>query len=134
MITVERASFTSKPASSTATADGNEDQDHPDPEQQDEADTAVQPHTATSLPLKEVQEVLYRILPAESEGGNYPLTLIRNAFHSAPPADTNTDLSAYFDDLEVSCNPITVHCPLPLPLPLTLSRTLTAIAICRRTC
>lgn len=103
IITVERANFTSKPTSSTADGVNNEDQD-PDPEEEQvdvEVDSAVQSHTAaSSLPAKEVQEMLYHILPAESEGGNYPLTLIRNAFHSTPPADT--DHSAYFDDLEVS--------------------------------
>ena len=102
MITVERANFANKPTSST-TEDGSNEELEKDKEEPDDAESAVQTHPAAasslSLSTLEVQGVLYSILPAESEGGKYPLTLIRNAFHSTPPADT--DISAYFDDLEV---------------------------------
>ena len=98
MITVERANFANKPTSSAAEDGKNEELDK-DKEEQDDAESAAQTHPAASLSTLEVQGVLYSILPAESEGGKYPLTLIRNAFHSTPPADT--DISAYFDDLEV---------------------------------
>jgi len=102
VITVERANFANKPTSST-TEDGSNEELEKDKEEPDDAESAVQTHPAAasslSLSTLEVQGVLYSILPAESEGGKYPLTLIRNAFHSTPPADT--DISAYFDDLEV---------------------------------